>query len=276
MGYLDPFPRGTVVSQQFGSNPGGYNPPGGHTGRDYAVPIGTPIRAAAEGVIRNSGWLTDNYLANDWWLTRMGGDTLVLDCVDVKGRSDTMPTFIYAHLSDSTAQVGELVRKGQVIGYSGNSGTATSGPHCHVEMLPPNWDWGNGTYGRINPQFTEYWDPTQINPAGDVTPEPQELFTMGQYENLLKQIGLAHEKENNIADLLNRSVAADRKYHGQTHAKVNAIREVVDQIAAGQGVTIDWARVEAAAKAGAAEALAEGVDINLNVNGKATVNGKDS
>ncbi|WP_426303031.1 hypothetical protein [Arthrobacter sp. R-11] len=153
------------------------------------------------------------------------------------------------------------------------------GHYDHIHISTCDLYWGDpAPISALDYDSKAPWgfNGSTINPAGDVTPEPQELFTMGQYENLLKQIGLGHEKSNNIADLLNRSVAADRKYHGQTHAKVNAIREVVDQIAAGQGVTIDRAKVEAAAKAGAAEALAEGLDINLNVNGKATVNGKDS
>ena len=156
--YMDPFPKGTRISQEFGTNPGGYNPAGGHTGRDYAVPVGTPVRAAGDGIIELSSWVTDNYLANSWWLTRYGGDMLVLNC------GDNEPTFIYAHLSESTAAVGARVRKGQIIGWSGNTGTATSGPHCHVEELPPRWAFDNGTYGRVEPYFTEYYSHIPITP----------------------------------------------------------------------------------------------------------------
>lgn len=166
MAYCKPFKRGVgYVSQRFGTNPNnGVNPGGGHTGDDWAVPVGTPVHAAADGIIRNSSWLSENYLENPWWLTRMGGDTLVLDATDAFGRSETMPTFVYAHLSDSTAQVGQRVKKGQVIGYSGNTGTATTGPHCHAEVLPPAWDWNNGTYGRVDPELwlTEYADDFEL------------------------------------------------------------------------------------------------------------------
>jgi len=55
------------------------------------------------------------------------------------------------------------------------------------------------------------------------------------------------------------------KQIGLAHAKENAIRSVVDQLAAGQNITIDYSAVEAAAKAGAAEALKNGV-INVDVN----------
>jgi hypothetical protein len=107
----------------------------------------------------------------------MGGDTLVLDCTDSFGNSEGKPTFVYAHLLDSTAPVGARVKKGQVIGFSGNSGTATTGPHCHVEALPPAWDWNNGTYGRVNPElfFDEYPDEMTIQTAGSaVVPTPKK------------------------------------------------------------------------------------------------------
>lgn len=169
MTYMDPFPRGTRISQEFRSSPGGFNPAGGHTGRDYAVPVGTPVRAAADGIIRNSSWLSDNYAANPWWLTRYGGDTLVLDCTDAFGRTDTMPTFVYAHLSDSTAPVGARVKKGQIIGLSGNSGTATSGPHCHVERLNPGFNLRNNVYGRSPLNFDEFYtESTGVAAQGNV------------------------------------------------------------------------------------------------------------
>ncbi|QIN94357.1 lysin A, protease M23 domain [Arthrobacter phage Abba] len=169
-----PYTRGAGWrSQEFRSNPGGFNPPGGHTGFDQAMPVGTPIYAPGDGIIRLSSWVTDNYLANDWWLTRYGGDMLVLDCVDAFGRSETMPTFIFAHLSNSIAGVGQRVKKGQLIGLSGNSGTATTGPHCHIEALPPNWDWNNGVYGRVNAEsyFTEWPEDFAVKPTPAAGPK---------------------------------------------------------------------------------------------------------
>ncbi|MGN7250039.1 M23 family metallopeptidase [Arthrobacter sp. SAFR-014] len=265
-----PYKRGTGWrSQGFRTNPGGNNPSGGHTGFDQAMDEGEPIYAPGDGIIRNSGWLTDNYMANPWWLTAMGGDILVLDCTDAFGRSDTMPTFIIAHLKDSIAEVGERVVKGQLIGISGNTGTATTGAHAHIEALPPNWDWNNGVYGRVDPElyFTEYPDElititAQGAAAGPAT--PKELFTMAQYDDIQKQQGVSHQKLNNLTAGLKGFAAAvkgyaqqNQKWHGQSHAKLNAIKSVVDQLATGQNVVIDWDKVEAAAKAGAAEALDE-------------------
>jgi hypothetical protein len=168
-GWLNPFPRGTRISQRFGASPGGFNPAGGHTGTDYAVPVGTPVWAAGDGVIELSSWTAADYRTNPWWLTRYGGDSLVLNC------GDRAPSFVYAHLSDSTAPVGTRVRRGEVIGYSGNSGTATTGPHCHVEALPPAYDLGSGTYGRVDPAryLTDYAPAPGLAAQGAVTvPKP--------------------------------------------------------------------------------------------------------
>jgi murein DD-endopeptidase MepM/ murein hydrolase activator NlpD len=43
-------------------------------------------------------------------------------------------TTLYAHLSTARAAVGDIVRRGQVVGEVGNSGRST-GPHLHFEVL---------------------------------------------------------------------------------------------------------------------------------------------
>lgn len=272
MSYYWPLPAASLVSQPFGSAPNnGFNPAGGHTGTDFAVPTGTPVRAAASGVIEHAGWVAGPYSSNPWWLTDFGGIVVVLNPGAGK------PTFVYAHLSDTALNVGDRVSAGQVIGHSGNTGTATSGPHLHFEALPDGYDLGSSTYGRVNPaRFCDtYYTGSTINPAGSTSTMPQEPFTMGQYEELMRQIGLAHEKENNIAAAVVSGFKAGRVYHGQTHGKINALTSIVEQLARGQGVTIDMAAVEAAAKKGAAEALA-GFDADKVVDEIAERLGKDA
>ena len=150
-GYLYPFHEGEQVTREFGTNPESvYNPPGGHTGMDIAVFTGTPVHAAYDGVIDAAQEFTD--YNNEWLYGPYGGNTIVLNCGEHK------PSFGYSHLSRFLVRKGERVKKGQVIALSGNSGTATTGDHCHVEALPPYWNTFNGTYGRVDPRlyFNEY------------------------------------------------------------------------------------------------------------------------
>lgn len=276
---MDPFPKGTRVSQEFRSSPGGFNPPGGHTGRDYAVPVGTPVRAACDGIIRHSSWFTDNYAANDWWLTRYGGDTLVLDGIDAQGRTVTMPTFVYAHLLDSTAPVGARVKKGQVIGYSGNSGTATTGPHCHVERLNPGFDLTNSVYGRAPLGFDEYYS-GGIVPQGAVEFNTLEDIFMAYTDKERDEILTAARKVNRYLDAPTGAIPA--KVWATTvlrgGGKVSALQELADaktnaekiaalvtaQIAASKNSNLTAAQITDAVK----KALDENVvTVDVNVNG---------
>ena len=165
MTYCYPFRRGIGwKSQRFGANPNnGVNPAGGHTGDDWAVDEGTPIHAAADGVIELSGWPTGNYLDSAYWLTSAAGDALVLNC------GDDGPSFIYGHNSSTPLPVGTVVRKGDVIGLTGNSGLST-GPHCHVEVLPPGFVINSPTYGRVDPElyFDEFVDDLPLNEDEDM------------------------------------------------------------------------------------------------------------
>ena len=82
-----------------------------HTGLDVAVPTGTPIRAAADGVVT----LVDDFYFN--------GKTVFVD----HGQSFVS---MVCHLDKASVEAGQTVRRGEVIGQSGSSGRAT-GPHLH-------------------------------------------------------------------------------------------------------------------------------------------------
>jgi len=88
-----------------------------HRGIDYMASIGTPIYAAASGrvTIISSGW-SGGY-----------GNQIVVD--HGGGRATR-----YAHLSSFNVSSGQNVDRGQVIGYSGNTGRST-GPHLHFELI---------------------------------------------------------------------------------------------------------------------------------------------
>jgi murein DD-endopeptidase MepM/ murein hydrolase activator NlpD len=88
-----------------------------HRGTDFAAPMGTPIMASGDGVIKKAGWCGG------------GGN-----CVVIKHNS-TYQT-IYAHMSKfgNGIRSGVRVKQGQTIGYVGSTGKST-GPHLHYEVL---------------------------------------------------------------------------------------------------------------------------------------------
>lgn len=87
-----------------------------HKGVDMAAPIGTPIHAAAEGTVKYAGWAH--------------GYGRLVELTNFDGYSTR---YAHMHKIRSKLHIGEHVRKGQVIGYVGESGQAT-GPHLHFEI----------------------------------------------------------------------------------------------------------------------------------------------
>jgi murein DD-endopeptidase MepM/ murein hydrolase activator NlpD len=86
-----------------------------HKGVDYAAPIGTPVRAAGDGVVRLAGWT--------------GGYGNMVEIEHGHGI-----TTVYGHLSRFAhgVRAGTHVTQGTVIAYVGMTGLAT-GPHLHYE-----------------------------------------------------------------------------------------------------------------------------------------------
>jgi murein DD-endopeptidase MepM/ murein hydrolase activator NlpD len=90
-----------------------------HAGIDLAVPIGTPVRAAQEGIVVFAGY------------NGAYGKVVKLD--HLNGYST-----LYAHNSRLLVHVGQTVKAGQVICLSGNTGRST-GPHLHFEVHKDGW-----------------------------------------------------------------------------------------------------------------------------------------
>lgn len=119
------WPARGYITQEYGCTGFSWEPPRGgcahfHDGIDIAGPSGTPIRAAAAGVIAFVGWNT--YSSYDPAF------------IVVMGHANGLETF-YGHLLPRYAvKAGQYVRKGQVIGYMGNTGYST-GTHLHWEVI---------------------------------------------------------------------------------------------------------------------------------------------
>ena len=88
-----------------------------HRGTDFAAPMGTPIMASGDGVVKKAGWCGG------------GGN-----CVVIKHNSSYQT--IYAHMSKFAKGIksGKRVKQGQTIGYVGSTGKST-GPHLHYEVI---------------------------------------------------------------------------------------------------------------------------------------------
>ncbi len=87
-----------------------------HTGLDIAAKIGTPIYAAGDGVVKFAGVRSNGY-----------GTHIDLD----HGYGFETK---YAHLSRLNVKMGQKVKRGDLIGYTGNSGLS-KGPHLHYEIM---------------------------------------------------------------------------------------------------------------------------------------------
>jgi murein DD-endopeptidase MepM/ murein hydrolase activator NlpD len=86
-----------------------------HDGLDIAQDYGVPIAATADGVVIHSGWKSGGY-----------GYTVMID------HGYGLVT-LYAHMSDTKPDLWQEVKRGDIIGWVGSSGSST-GPHVHYEV----------------------------------------------------------------------------------------------------------------------------------------------
>lgn len=98
----------------------------GHTGVDFPVGMGTPVRAVMNGVIKAVRHLRTSY-----------GSHII----------ESLPggmEGLYAHLSRTLVSPGDRVKAGQVIGAVGSTGNST-GPHLHFTLQRPGGNFVNPT-----------------------------------------------------------------------------------------------------------------------------------
>ena len=111
-----PFAEDQYISSPFGTR---VDPISGeiktHGGTDIAAPLGTPILAAADGVVVTATW------HNSYGYY-------------VKIKHDDTYSTLYAHCSALHVSTGQTVKQGQVIADCGSTGYST-GPHLHYEVI---------------------------------------------------------------------------------------------------------------------------------------------
>ena len=97
----------------------GFNESGKHYALDISADVGTPVRAILDGRVIFSEWSVET------------GHVIIID------HGDNIIS-IYKHNSRVSKKQNDYVKGGQVIAYSGDQGSLSSGPHLHFEL------WKNG------------------------------------------------------------------------------------------------------------------------------------
>ncbi len=87
-----------------------------HAGLDFSAPQGTPIYATANGIVRVAGNLGNGY-----------GNHVIIN-------HGYQYSTLYGHMYRIKVRVGQSIKRGEVIGYVGNTGKST-GPHVHYEVM---------------------------------------------------------------------------------------------------------------------------------------------
>lgn len=118
-----------ILTQKYGKTPysSQYYSNDIHNGIDWGIPIGTPIFAADDGKV-----LAIDNNDKSYWQKYQYGQYILIE------HSNNLST-IYAHLSATEIKKDDLVKRGDLIGYSGNSGyvkssSGGSGAHLHFGL----------------------------------------------------------------------------------------------------------------------------------------------
>lgn len=89
-----------------------------HHGIDYAAQVGVPVYATGKGIVKAA-------------LYQSGYGKVV------KINHGYGYLSVYAHLNKYIVSTGDTIKRGQLIGYVGNTGVST-GPHLHYEIRKNN------------------------------------------------------------------------------------------------------------------------------------------
>ena len=128
-----PFKGIYYITQIYGVNAAAYAKFGlkGHNGIDYGLPVGTPLFAASDGVVREA--------END-----PGGFGLYVKIAHAWGET------ICAHMSRQDVANGQTLKQGAPLGLSGNTGNST-GAHLHFGLRISGYSRADGWQGYCDP-----------------------------------------------------------------------------------------------------------------------------
>ena len=104
-----------------------------HIGRlkhavDFIIPEGTPIKAALDGIVVDVKQ-DSNIGGSDESFDKFG------NYIEIEHRNDEYSIYEHIRKDGALVKVGDRVKTGQIIGYSGNIGwMAHLGPHLHFDV----------------------------------------------------------------------------------------------------------------------------------------------
>jgi len=187
---------GTAPTTMYGAkDPGMWNGAKNyHTGDDYAVPVGTSVKAVADGVVFDDS---------------PGADFGVYVQIDHGNGYQTL----YGHLQSRSVKIGDKVVTGQEIGKSGQSGNVT-GPHLHFEVR-------KGKNNPVNPsQFLTGTGGTKQTVSGKTVSAPGTILGTGDQRawatDFLKGIG-APTTSTNIKAMTTWMAYEGGQWHNSAH-----------------------------------------------------------
>ena len=241
----------------------------GHAGIDIACPVGTPVYAAYAGTVERTGDFSD--------IGRSGDRNILI-------RNPDQEAQYYGHLEECLVKVGDRIRKGQLIGYSGARGNVT-GPHLHFET------WRAGGNGGVDEDMDPriHFESHGVIPGSttgqETSKEDEDLNNEQAYmlTELFKRLGkfdtLNYGFGNSVLPALSRldrDRAALLKHVTELKGQVAGLMEAVVRLS-GSKAEIDTealiAAVVKAAHEGAATITAEDVAEKLTVKTKDNANG---
>ena len=112
-----------------------------HGGTDYSVPIGTSVVATAPGTVGRS------------YYSKTYGNTVIVNHGASPHGGGNVYT-LYGHGNSLQVQQGQTIGTGDLLIYSGNTGSRTTGPHLHYEVIvTPYTPFQSGFFGNLNIRY---------------------------------------------------------------------------------------------------------------------------
>lgn len=125
----------------------------GHQGIDFGCPTGTPILAPCDGLV----------IATSTDIQKGLGVTVMSDENFTYNGKPCRLSCVHWHLSTVEVKVGDVVKQGQQLGLSGNTGQ-TTGPHLHFSVAPLSADGSRKLLAPLDNGYKACIDPAPYLP----------------------------------------------------------------------------------------------------------------